>query len=324
MACSGPFAVEALYEEVRCAAPYAGLDYETFEAVVDFVATGGYALRAYERFARIVRGADGLWRVRDGRVAQQYRLNVGTIIEATMIKVRLGRGSRAKPGAVLPRGGRILGEVEEYFAETLTAGDTFAFAGEVLRFEGIVEDEVLVSRTTSGTEPKIPSYDGGKFPLSSFLAERVRGLLADSFEWDRLPPQLVDLLLWQRRRSVVPGRRDLLVETFPRFNRHFLVCYPFEGRLAPPTPGVPPTRRLDRAKLKPSGFVVNDYGVTVWGIGDITARAGAEPGFLDELFSEDMLGADLEAWLAKSALMKRTFRQCAIIPGLIERRYPGQ
>lgn len=324
MAAAEPFTADALFDEVRSAAPYAWLTREDFDDALAFVATGGYALRSYERFAKIVRGPDGLWRVRDGRVAQQYRLNVGTIIEATMIKVRLGRGSRAKPGTVLPRGGRILGEVEEYFAETLTVGDTFAFAGEILRFEGIIEDEVLVTRASAGTEPKIPSYDGGKFPLSSFLAERVRGLLADPFEWDRLPPQLVDLLLWQRRRSVVPGRRDLLVETFPRFKSHFLVCYPFEGRLAHQTLGMLLTRRLERARLKPSGFVVNDYGVTVWGLGDITARAVAEPGFLDELFSQDMLGDDLEAWLAESALMKRTFRQCAIIAGLIERRFPGQ
>ncbi|MFL5230224.1 MAG: ligase-associated DNA damage response DEXH box helicase [Microvirga sp.] len=324
MACAEPFGEDELFAEVSSAAPYTWMAREDFEDALAFVATGGYALRSYERFAKIRKGPDGLWRVRDGRVAQQYRLNVGTIIEATMIKVRLGRGARGKPGTVLPRGGRMLGEIEEYFAETMTVGDTFFFAGEVLRFEGIHADEVLATRTTPGTDAKVPSYAGGKFPLSSFLAERVRGLLADPFEWDRLPPQLVELLLWQRRRSVLPGRRDLLVETFPRLNRHFLVCYPFEGRLAHQTLGMLLTRRLERAGLKPYGFVANDYGLTVWAMGDMTARALAEPRFLDELFAEDMLGDDLEDWLAESALMKRTFRACAIIAGLIERRYPGQ
>ncbi|MFL5006218.1 MAG: ligase-associated DNA damage response DEXH box helicase [Microvirga sp.] len=324
MACAEPFGEDELFAEVSSAAPYTWMAREDFEDALAFVATGGYALRSYERFAKIRKGPDGLWRVRDGRVAQQYRLNVGTIIEATMIKVRLGRGARGKPGTVVPRGGRMLGEIEEYFAETMTVGDTFFFAGEVLRFEGIHADEVLATRTTPGTDAKVPSYAGGKFPLSSFLAERVRGLLADPFEWDRLPPQLVELLLWQRRRSVLPGRRDLLVETFPRLNRHFLVCYPFEGRLAHQTLGMLLTRRLERAGLKPYGFVANDYGLTVWAMGDMTARALAEPRFLDELFAEDMLGDDLEDWLAESALMKRTFRACAIIAGLIERRYPGQ
>jgi ATP-dependent helicase Lhr and Lhr-like helicase len=323
MACAEPFEVTALYDEVRAASPYAGLSWEDFEAVVAFVATGGYALRAYERFAKIVKGADGLWRVRDARVAQQYRMNVGTIIEASMIKVRLGRASR-KTGTVLPRGGRVLGEIEEYFAETMTPGDTFLFAGEVLRFEGIHEDEVRVTRASAGTDPKIPSYAGGKFPLSTFLAERVRQILADPFEWDRLPPQLTEYLLWQRKRSVLPGPRDLLVETFPRAGRHYLTCFPFEGRLAHQTLGMLLTRRLERARLKPLGFVANDYGLAVFGLGDVTAREGREPGFIAELFGEDMLGDDLEDWLAESALMKRTFRYCAVIAGLIERRFPGQ
>jgi ATP-dependent Lhr-like helicase len=181
-----------------------------------------------------------------------------------------------------------------------------------------------VTRTGPSTEPKIPSYAGGKFPLSSFLAERVRAILADPFEWDRLPPQVSDWLLWQRRRSVVPGPRDLLVETYPRSGRHYLVCYPFEGRLAHQTLGMLLTRRLERARLRPLGFTANDYGLAVWGMGDVSERVGREPGFIDDLFAEDMLGDDLEDWLAESALMKRTFRQCAVIAGLIERRFPGQ
>ena len=104
-----------------------------FDAAVDFVATGGYALKAYERFAKIRQGKDGRWRVTHPRVAQRYRMNVGTIVEADMIKVRLVR-SRAS-GAIVARGGRILGEVEEYFIETLTPGDTFVFAGEILKYE---------------------------------------------------------------------------------------------------------------------------------------------------------------------------------------------
>jgi ATP-dependent Lhr-like helicase len=324
MACAEPFDLNALYEEVRSAAPYRDLSWEDFEAVVAFVATGGYALRAYERFARIVKGKDGLWRVRDARIAQQYRLNVGTIVESPMIKVRLARSSGKRPGTVVPRGGRVLGELEEYFAETMTPGDTFVFAGEVLRFEGIQEDEVLATRTVAGTDPKIPSYAGGKFPLSTFLAARVREILADPFEWDRLPPQLTEYLLQQRRRSIVPGPRDLLVETFPRSGRFYMTCFPFEGRLAHQTLGMLLTRRLERAGLRPLGFVANDYGLAVYGLRDVGLQAMREPGFLDELFSEDMLGDDLEDWLAESALMKRTFRYCAVIAGLIERRFPGQ
>jgi ATP-dependent Lhr-like helicase len=327
MACAEPFSVAALYEEVRSAAPYADLAYEDFEAVVDFVATGGYALRAYERFAKILRGPDGLWRVRDGRVAQQYRMNVGTIIDTTMLKVRLARGPKAKsgaPGAATLRGGRVLGEVEEGFCEAMSPGDTFIFAGEVLRFEAIHENEALVTRTSTGTDPKIPAYAGAKFPLSTFLAARVREILADPSEWHRLTMGGQEWLEHQSHRSIIPEPGDLLVETFPRQRRYYLVAFPFEGRLAHQTLGMLLTRRLERARLRPLGFVANDYGIAVWCLGDIGARAAEEPGFLDDLFGQDMLGDDLEDWFDESAMMKRTFRDCAIIAGLIERRFPGQ
>ena len=323
MACAGPFSMEDLFEEVRSAAPYSWLTWEDFEAVVDFVATGGYALRAYERFAKILRGPDGLWRIRDGRVAQQYRMNAGTITAGAMLKVRMVRASRLKPGTIIPRG-RILGEVEEGFCEMMTPGDTFIFAGEVLRFEGIHEDEVQVTRTSKGTDPKIPSYAGSKFPLSTFLAARVRELLADRTGWDRLPMGGEEWLQQQSRRSLIPGPGDLLVETFPRQRRFYLVCFPFEGRLAHQTLGMLLTRRLERARLRPLGFVANDYGIAAYGLGDVGARVETEPGFLDDLFSEDMLGDDLEDWLAESAMMKWTFRDCAVIAGLIERRHPGE
>ncbi|MDP4023111.1 ligase-associated DNA damage response DEXH box helicase [Methylobacterium sp. NEAU 140] len=323
MACADAFDPVALHDEITSAAPYADLTWERFEAVVDYVATGGYALRAYERFAKILRGPDGLWRVRDARTAQAYRMNVGTIVEAARVKVRLGRSLRAKPGTVLPKSGRVLGEIEDAFAETLTPGDTFLFAGETLRFEGLAEDEALVTRAPPGTDPAIPSYAGAKFPLSTFLAARVRALIADPFEWDRIPKQIGDYLLQQRRRSVLPGARDLLVETFPRGKRYYLTAFPFEGRLAHQTLGMLLTRRLERAGLRPLGFAANDYGIAIWTTRDVSERAAIEPDFLAALFAQDMLGDDLEAWLDESAMMKRTFRQCAVIAGLIERHHPG-
>lgn len=324
MACADAFDPLDLYDEIVSAAPYAGLTWESFEQVVDYVATGGYALRAYERFAKILRGPDGLWRVRDARTAQAYRMNVGTIVEAARVKVRLGRTLRGKPGTVLPKTGRVLGEIEDEFAETLTVGDTFLFAGETLRFEGLAEDECLVTRAPPGTDPAIPSYAGAKFPLSTFLAARVRALIADPFAWDRLPEQIGAYLLQQRRRSVLPGERDLLVETFPRGKRYYLTAFPFEGRLAHQTLGMLLTRRLERSGLRPLGFAANDYGIAIWSTRDVSERAAIDPDFIGDLFAVDMLGDDLEAWLDESAMMKRTFRQCAVIAGLIERHHPGQ
>jgi ATP-dependent Lhr-like helicase len=319
-ACGEPFVSDELYAEVTMAAPYASLTRADFDAVVDFVATGGYALKAYERFARIRQGKDGRWRIAHPNVAQRYRLNVGTIVEADMLKVRLVRSRASK---MIPRGGRLLGEVEEYFVETMVPGDTFVFAGEILKYEALVEDEVYVSRSTA-EDPKVPAYEGGKFPLSTYLAARVRGIVSDPRAWRELPAQVREWLEIQQWRSQMPGARELLVETFPRANKHYLVCYPFEGRLAHQTLGMLLTRRLERARLRPLGFVANEYALAVWGLGDVALRIACGELALANLFDEDMLGDDLEAWLAESALMKRTFRNCAIIAGLIERRFPGQ
>ncbi len=319
-ACGAPFQSEELFAEVKTAAPYAAFSRDDFDAVVDFVATGGYALKAYDRFARIRLGKDGLWRIAHPSVAQRYRLNVGTIVEADMLRVRLVRSRASK---LIPRGGRVLGQVEEYFIETLVPGDTFVFAGEILKYETLVEDEVYVSRSTS-EDPKVPAYEGGKFPLSTYLAERVRGIVSDPRAWRKLPTQVGEWLEIQQLRSQLPGRRELLVETFPRADKSYLVCYPFEGRLAHQTLGMLLTRRLERARLRPLGFVANEYALAVWGLGDVAARLANGELSLAALFDEDMLGDDLEAWLAESALMKRTFRNCAIIAGLIERRFPGE
>jgi ATP-dependent Lhr-like helicase len=324
-ACGEPFLSDELYDEVRTAAPYSGLTRSDFDDVVDFVATGGYALKTYERFARIKQDKQGRWRVTNPRVRQSYRLNVGTIVEDTMLKVRLvrSRGGGTGSTGALGRGGRMLGQIEEAFIEGLVVGDTFVFGGEVVRYEALAEDQVYVSRAND-KDAKVPSYMGGKFPLSTYLAERVRNLLDDKRAWSGLPEQVRDWLSLQREISQVPGARQLLVETFPRGNKHYLACYPFEGRLAHQTLGMLLTRRLERARARPLGFVANEYALAIWGLGDVSAMIRQGTLDLDALFDPDMLGDDLEAWLAESALMKRTFRTCAIISGLIARRFTGE
>ncbi len=320
-ACGEPFHADELYDEVRTAAPYGDLTRGDFDDVVDFVATGGYALKTYERFARIRQDKQGRWRVANPAVRQSYRLNVGTIVEETMLRVRLvrSRGGAAGSTGAIARGGRMLGQIEEYFIEGLVVGDTFVFGGEIVRYEALVEDEVYVSRAND-SDAKVPSYMGGKFPLSTYLAERVRKLLDDRRAWTTLPEQVRDWLTLQRDVSRVPAMRELLVETFPRADKHYFVCYPFEGRLAHQTLGMLLTRRLERARARPLGFVANEYAVAIWGLGDLSFMVGQGMLDLNALFDPDMLGDDLEAWLAESALMKRTFRNCALISGLIARR----
>ncbi|HEY0219427.1 MAG TPA: ligase-associated DNA damage response DEXH box helicase [Afipia sp.] len=328
-ACGELFLADELYNEIRTAASYATLTRMDFDDVVDFVATGGYALKSYERFARIKQDKLGRWRVTNPRVRQSYRLNVGTIVEESMLKVKLVRGKeRGRRGGsgstgAIARGGRMLGQIEEYFIENLVLGDTFVFGGEVVRYEALMEDEVYVSRANDA-DARVPSYMGGKFPLSTYLADRVRHLLADKRAWKNLPDQVREWLSIQAHVSLVPGPRELVVETFPRADKHYLVCYPFEGRLAHQTLGMLLTRRLERAGVRPLGFVANEYALAVWALGDMSGMIRNGRLDLNALFDPDMLGDDLEAWLAESALMKRTFRTCAIISGLIARRFTGE
>ena len=312
-ACSEPFALDDLYAEITACGPYRGLTWEQFEEVVDLVATGGYALRTYDRFARIVRTADGKWKVRNAMLAQSHRMNVGAIVSAANLNVKVA--SRRAGGKHLI-GGRKIGEAEEWYFEQMSPGDTFVFAGQVWAFQGISGTDALVTAAVD-KDPKIPSYGGSKFPLGTSLAERVRAMVQDRGHWRVLPPDVQEWLELQEARSRIPPADGLLIETFPRGNRHFMVAYPFEGRLAHTTLAMLLTRRLDRLNVGPLGFVVTDYSLAIWSIKPMDDLD------LDALFEPDMLGDDLESWLEESFMMKRTFRNCALISGLIEQRQPG-
>ena len=310
-AVAGPFHPDGLYREVISAAPYADLARKDFDDAVEFVATGGYALKRYERYRRIVREADGSYRIRDKRAAQQYRMNVGTIVEAPTLNVRLAIGRNVK------RAGRVLGTAEEWFFEQMAPGDTFYFAGEVLRLERVDGVDAIVTRAPNES-PKIPSWMGAKFPWSTYLADRVRKMLYDPESWRAYPDQVREWLEKQREVAVIPKPDELLVETFPYADRWFMVCYPFDGVLAHQTLAMLLTRRLERMGRQPIGFAPTEYALSIWGRRDMSDLD------MGALFHEDMLGDDLETWLNEALLMKRTFRNCAIIAGLIERKHPGQ
>ncbi|MBV9995657.1 MAG: ligase-associated DNA damage response DEXH box helicase [Caulobacteraceae bacterium] len=309
LSCSEPFDLLALYEEARSAGPYRGLSWEDFEQVIDFVSTGGYALKTYDRFRRIVKGLDGLWRARNAETVLRHRMNVGAIVSPAMLSVRIASRRGGAPG-------RKIGEVEEGYLEVLEPGDTFVFAGQVWRLVGVTGVDVLVAPAPAA-DAKMPSWGGSKFALSTFLARKVRHLMSDGAHWDVLPADTREWLEVQRDRSAIPAEDEMLLETFPRGNRHFMVAYPFEGRLAHTTLAMLLTRRLERAGAGPLGFVCNDYALAVW---SLSPMDGLD---LGDLFAEDMLGDDLESWLAESAMMKAAFKNCALISGLIERRFRG-
>lgn len=301
VAVAGPFEADVLFEEVRRAAPYADLDRATFDRVLSVVATGGYALRAYDRYARLVAEAPGRWRLRHPRLATRHRLNAGVIVEAPTWNVRLGRG-------------RALGQIEEWFASQLRIGDRFMFAGLTLELTGR-GDADLYTRLARG-EPSVPTYVGGRMPLSTNLADRVRAMLADRAQWARMPADVREWLALQAEVSELPPPDRLLIETFPREERHYMLVYGFEGRNAHQSLGMLLTQRMEARGLKPLGFVATDYVLGVWGLAPV-----ADP---VALLSADILAAEFAAWVRATPFLKRAFRDVAVVSGLVERAQPGR
>ncbi|WP_275431438.1 ligase-associated DNA damage response DEXH box helicase [Sphingomonas longa] len=300
-ACAGPFRQEDLLDEVRSALPYSALTADTFERVLGFIRDGGYSLHAYDRFKRLVQEADGLWRIAHPKFVAQHRLNAGIIVEATMLNVRF-------------RNGRNLGKVEEGFAATLSHGDTFFFAGLSLEVEKIDTEDLIVRATSRPA--RIPTYGGSRMPLSTNLADRVRRFLATPSEWDRFPPDVHEWLDMQAARSILPKPDQLLVETFPREGRNYMVAYSFEGWNAHQSLGMLVTRRMETQGLKPLGFVANDYAIACFSAEKVTDPAS--------LFSADILEHEFVDWVQQSHLLKRAFREVAVIGGLVERQHPGK
>ena len=301
VACSASFDETELLAELRSAAPYAGLRDAVFAEVLSFIATGGYALRAYDKFRRLVRDPDGRWRITRPAVALQHRLNAGIIVEAPLLVVRF-------------KNGRRLGTVEEGFANTLAPGDHFFFSGLSLEVERIKDGEIYVH--ASSKSARIVTYGGQRMSMSTHLANRVRHMLCDRNDWHRFPDDVREWLEVQGERSVLPEPEQLLVETFAHHGQHFMVAYSFEGWNAHQSLGMLITKRMENLGLKPLGFVANDYGLACYGLEPIR-----DP---QALFSPDILEREFTDWVEQSYLLKSAFREVAVIGGLVERHHPGK
>ncbi|HEV2080394.1 MAG TPA: ligase-associated DNA damage response DEXH box helicase [Allosphingosinicella sp.] len=301
VACAEPFQEQDMLEEVRSAAPYSALSEDLFRQVLSFIESGGYALKAYARFKRLTRDPDGTWRVSHPRFIQQHRMNAGIIVDVPLYDVRF-------------RGGRRLGTVEDNFAATLSPGDTFYFAGLVLEVEKIDGMDLIVR--ASSKSARIPTYLGARMAMSTNLADRVRHFLHDREQWPRFPDDVREWLEVQDHRSVLPRPEQLLVETFPHEHRHYMVAYSFEGWNAHQSLGMLVTRRMESAGLRPLGFVSNDYALACYGLDPIEDPAA--------LFSADILENEFVEWVQESSLLRRAFREVAVIGGLVERHHPGK
>jgi ATP-dependent Lhr-like helicase len=300
-ACAGPFIEADLLAEVASSLPYAGLNADGFARVLDFVATGGYALRAYDRFRRIVRSPEGTWRLTHPDQAHRHRMNAGIIVDSEMLEVRF-------------KNGRSLGRVEENFGASLKPGDTFRFAGMDLEVERVQDLELTVR--ASKKSGSIPSYSGSRLPLTTHLGERVRAMVADRAGWGRFPDDVREWLEMQDWRSHLPAPGQLLVESFPHNKLQYTTYYTFEGWNANQSLGMLITRRMEDRGLGPLGFVANDYALAVWGLKPVEDPAA--------LLSPDILTYEFIDWVQQSFLLRRAFREVAVISGLVERQHPGK
>ena len=305
-ACSQPVNPEMLHRIVTTSWSYRSLTRAQFDALFAFAVNGGYALRSYERYQRLVQDEDGLYVPASRTVVQRHRQNIGVIIESGKLRVKRLHG----------RGGKILGEIEEGFGQTLRPGDTFYFAGETLAFVAI-RDMILEARAAPAKDPLIPTYAGGQMPLSTFLADGVRHLLEDPSLWTSLSKDMQDWLHLQEKFSILPGRQHFLIESFPRQKLFYTVFYTFEGRRANQTLGMLLTRRMERLRLHPLTFTVTDYGLAITSIEPITAEHSVA------LMSPDILFDELEEWLTESRMLKRSFRRVATIAGLVDQNNAG-
>jgi ATP-dependent helicase Lhr and Lhr-like helicase len=300
-ACAAPFAEDELLREIHSAAPYAGLTPAVFDQVLSYIATGGYALKAYDKFRRLTADGPGRWRITKPAVAAQHRLNAGIIVDNPMMDVRF-------------KNGRMLGKVEEGFASTLTVGDHIFFSGLSLQVDRIKDGDITVHASTK--EARLVTYGGQRMSMTTHLADRVRAFLATPSEWHRFPDDVREWLEMQAKRSKLPEPDELLVETFPLEGRHYMVMYSFEGWNAHQSLGMLITKRMETAGLKPLGFVANDYAIAVYGLEPITDPA--------KLLSADILEDEFVQWVEQSMLLKRAFREVAVIGGLVERQHPGK
>ena len=300
-ACAGPFQEDDLLAEIRSSMSYSWVDEDAFQRVLGFVENGGYALRAYNKFKRIVRDKAGIWRLAHPNQAQRHRMNAGIIVDSEMLMVRF-------------KNGRQLGKVEERFAAQLSTGDTFFFAGISLEVESVKDMDVIVR--AAKTSATIPSYGGLRLPLTTHLASRVQEMLDDRAGWGRFPDDVREWLEVQDYRSRLPKPGELLVESFPHHKKHYTAYYTFEGWNANQSLGMLITRRMEDRGLMPGGFVANDYTLAVWGLKPVE-----DP---KPLLSPDILTHEFTDWVTESHLLRRAFREVAVISGLVERQHPGK
>jgi len=307
LAISDGFVAEQLFKEVRSVFSFQGIDWDTFRQLIDYVVTGGTYLEAYDEFKK-VELINGRYCVLNRKIAMRHRLSIGTIVGDSAIEVVYMNGSR-------------LGTIEEWFISRLSPGDTFWFSGRSLEFVRIKDMKVYVRRSSS-TKGQIPSWQGGKMPLSSEMSEEIRIQLDICKNSPRKHPEfelLHPLLKVQQERSHLPDSNEFLVESMKTREGWHVFFFPFEGRNVHEGLANLMAYRLSLIKRLSFSIAMNDYGFELLSDQPIPI----EEAIANDYFSPEHLKEDLTQSMNITEMASRRFRNIASIAGLVFKGHPG-
>ena len=300
------FEEKPLFERIRSTFAFSEITPEEWQSILQFITVGGGALKNYEEYHKVII-EDGIYKVKHRRIAMLHRMNIGVIVSDAMLKVTF-------------LGGGYIGMIEEYFITRLKADDRFILAGRVLEISHIKEMTVFV-RNSKG-KAIIPSYLGGRLPLTSHLSHFLRLKLSDSLQAKSSEKELTflhPLLVSQEQNSHIPKDDEFLVEMIETRDGHHLFMYPFEGRLIHEVMAALIAFRI--SKITPISFsmAMNDYGFELLSSQEIPI----DEDILKDILSKENLIQDVMSSVNATEMARRKFRDIAVISGMVVQNYPG-
>lgn len=309
------FRPQEVWEEVSATYCYQALTLDEWAQLLAFIVTGGSALQQYDEFKKVIVDEAGLYRITSRRIAMRHRLHIGTIVSDAMLKVRFSSGG-------------YIGMIEEYFISRLSPGDTFTLGGRILEFV-MIKDMSVIVRKSNAKKALVPSWNGGRMPLSANLGVMLRRKFHEAGRRTRQPgdyppsPELdalKPLFELQESLSHIPTDNELLIEQIQTEDGFHLFVFPFEGRLVHQAMSALLAYRI--AQIVPITFSIamNDYGFELLSDQPIPV----DDSNVYELFSMDNLLLDIQKSINSVEMARRKFRDIAVISGLIFQGYPGE
>lgn len=308
LAVSEGFYPDQIFKEIKNTFCYASISDDEWHWILNFITTGGAALTAYNEYRKVI-SDDGMLKVENKRIAYRHRLSIGTIVGDNTLWVKYVSG-------------KYLGSIEEYFISRLNIGDVFWFAGKSLELVRIKEMEVHV-RLSKRKSGKVPSWQGGRMPLSSQMSEMIRLKIDEAAKGNEKDEEMIflrPLMHLQRERSHLPRQNEFLIEYFHSDEGYHVVMYPFEGRNVHEGMAALIAYRL--AQIKPLTFSIamNDYGFELLCDQEIPIYEAVETNVL----GEDNLIKEIQASINSTEMARRKFRDIAAISGLVFKGFPGK